>query len=431
MRDVDGVTAAVVVPREVDGYPRLVGYAIVDTPTVDASTIRSRLRAALPDYLVPSHIVLVDDLPLTRSGKLDRAQLPDPYASTVVTPSSSPPILESVDERLDGSIADLWFEVLGTDAVDPNSTFFEAGGDSLLAVRLYGMVQRRFGVVLPSGTIDRDFTIRRFVTAVREALQRSAPPLVTEMTTTDGPLIVLVSPGGGELDRYRWLVPLLADRFHVVGVREPGHYGTEARPRTMAGVSSACIDGLRKAGFHAPAAVVGECSGGVLAHQLACDFARRGRPPELVVLLDTPVPGGFRPPAEPERFASVVRRRGRNAVALAKMQARWNWHRVRHDPAPIALAHSMTLRNNARRVREARPSYFDGHLLYVQAVDDHGEVVTSGAPDYWRRRARSAMVVTASGTHVGTESFLSQSNAGVTADAIARELEPHLEADTR
>ena len=431
IRDIDGVTAAVVVPRDVEGYPRLVAYAIVDTPAVDASTIRTRLRAALPDYLVPSHIVLVADLPLTRSGKLDRAQLPDPFASNLVAPSSSSPILESVDERLDGSIVDLWYEVLGTDAADTNATFFEAGGDSLLAVRLYGTVQRRFGVVLPSGTIDQDFTIGRFVAAVREALQRAAPPLVTEMTTTDGPLIVLVSPGGGELDRYRWLVPPLADRFHVVGVREPGHYGTEARPRTMAGVSRACLDGLRQAGFHAPVAVVGECSGGVLAHQLACDFALQGRRPELAVLLDTPVPGRFDPQAEPEQLASLVRRRGRNAVALAKMQAQWNWHRVRHEPAPVALAHSMTLRNNARRVREARPSFFDGHLLYVQAVDDHGEAVTSGSPDYWRGRARSAIVVTASGTHVGTESFLSQSNAGVTADAIARELEPLLEADTR
>ena len=158
--------------------------------------------------------------------------------------------------------------------------------------------------------------------------------------------------------------------------------------------------------------MVGECSGGVLAHQLACDLAHQGRRPELAVLLDTPVPGGFDPDAQPEQFATLVRRRGRNAIALAKMQARWNWHRARHEPTPVALAHSMTLRNNARRVREARPSVFDGHLLYVQAVDDHGDAATSGAPDYWRCRARSAVVVTASGTHVGTESFLSQSNSG-------------------
>ncbi|HLM16456.1 MAG TPA: amino acid adenylation domain-containing protein, partial [Acidimicrobiia bacterium] len=430
MRDIDGVTAAVVVPRELEGYPRLVGYAIVDTPAVDESIIRTKLRATLPDYLVPSHIVLVDDLPLTRSGKLDRAQLPDPFATTVVTPPSPISVDESVDDRLDASIADLWYEVLGAHAVDPDATFFEAGGDSLLAVRLYGTVQRRFGVVLPSGTIDQGFTVARFVAAVRTALQRSAPPLVIEMTTTDGPLIVLVSPGGGELDRYRWLVHLLADRFHVVGVREPGHYGTEARPRTMADVSSACLDGLRQAGFEAPVAVVGECSGGVLAHQLACDFARQGQPPELAVLLDTPVPGAFDADAKPEQFATLVRRRGRNAIALARMQVQWSWHRARHEPAPVALAHSMTLRNNARRVREARPSFFDGHVLYVQAVDDHDEAATNGAPDYWRRRARSAVVITASGTHVGTESFLSQSNAGVTAEAIARELKPFIETGT-
>ena len=426
IRAMDGVSTAVVVPRTVEGYPRLVAYVIADSPHVEASTIRSQLRTELPDYLVPSHVVIVGELPLTKSGKLDRSNLPDPFASSPAAADDEPTLTgpDSADARLTGSIADIWRDVLGVREVDSDATFFDAGGDSLLAVRLYGAVQRRFGVVLASGTIDQNFTLARFTEAVRDALSRAAPPMVTEMTTIDGPVIVLVAPGGGELDRYRWLVPALADRFHVVGVREPGHYGTEPRPRSMTGVSAACSRALRDAGIGRPVAVIGECSGGVLAHQLACDLSRDGHVPDLVVLLDTPVPG----PEEAEDSEDIwsrvatVRRRGRNAVALTRMQTQWTWYRMRHLPAPRALAHSMTLRNNARRVREALPPLFDGRVLYVQAVDVDGTTVTDGGPEYWSGRAESIIVVTAPGSHTGTESFLSRSNAGITADAIRREL---------
>jgi hypothetical protein len=88
----------------------------------------------------------------------------------------------------------------------------------------------------------------------------------------------------------------------------------------------------------------------------------------------------------------------------------------------------MTLRNNVRRIREAQPSFFAGRVLYVQAVDASGMTETEGGPEYWSGRAESLTLVTAAGSHTGTESFLSRSNAGITADAIARELGTEREA---
>jgi hypothetical protein len=82
----------------------------------------------------------------------------------------------------------------------------------------------------------------------------------------------------------------------------------------------------------------------------------------------------------------------------------------------------MTLRNNVRRIREAQPSFFAGRVLFVQAVDTNGMTETDGAPEYWSGRAESLTLVTAPGSHAGTESFLSRSNAGITAEAIVREL---------
>jgi thioesterase domain-containing protein/acyl carrier protein len=426
LRAIDGVSGAVVVPWTVEGYPRLVAYVLVDSPGVEPNAIRAQLRADLPDYLVPSRVVIVQELPLTKSGKLDRANLPDPFSAASEPDDEPPPVrTDDVDDRLAGSIADIWRDVLGVRVVDPDEGFFDAGGDSLLAVRLYGAVRRRFGVVLPSGIIDQDFTIGKFIEAVQDALRRAAPPMLTEMTTVDGPVIVLVAPGGGELDDYRWLVPALDGRFRIVGLREPGHYGTEPRPRSMAGVAAACSQALREAAIESPVAIIGECIGGAVAHQLACDLSRAGHAPDLVVLLDAPVPGENDADATGANWSDLVttvRRRGRNAVALTKMQTRWTWYRVRHLPSPPALAHSMTLRNNVRRIREAQPSFFAGRVLYVQAVDGDGMMETDGGPEYWSGRVGSLTLVTAPGSHAGTESFLSRSNAGITAEAIVREL---------
>ena len=432
IRSIDGVSTAVVLPRIVDGRPRLIAYVVADSSRLDAAAIRSQLRAELPTYLVPSRVVLVDDLPLTRSGKLDRARLPDPFASSSAIDDVA--IVDGiVDDEVAAAVVDIWREVLGVREVDPEQTFFDAGGDSLLAVRLYGAVQRRFGVVLPTGAIDDQFTVGRFVEAVRLALGGAAPPLVTEMTSVDGPLIVLAAPGGGEVDRYRWLASALTDAYHVVALREPGYYGTEPRPRTMTDLAFTSRRALREGGFDAPVAIVGECSGGVVAHQLACDLARAGHRVDLVVLLDTPVPGEANVDDETDaviQAMSTVRRRGRNAVALTKMQAQWMWYQRKKQLPPGPLAHRMTVRANARRLRGAVPSFFDGHVLYVQAVDDAGATETEGAPEYWSQRARSNTVVTVPGSHVGTESFLSRANVGVTADAIIRELEAVREAST-
>jgi thioesterase domain-containing protein len=171
--------------------------------------------------------------------------------------------------------------------------------------------------------------------------------------------------------------------------------------------------------------VVGECSGGVLAHQLAHDLGRDGNRPDLVVLLDTPVPGVDADVDDGDGWSGLVsmaRRRGTNAVALTRMQSQWAWYRMRNRPTPPALSHSLTVRNNARRIREATPPFYAGHVLYVQAVDDEGATETDGAPEYWRERAGSVTVVTAPGAHTGPESFLSRSNAHTTADLITHEL---------
>ena len=225
----------------------------------------------------------------------------------------------------------------------------------------------------------------------------------------------------------------LEGRFRVVGIREPGHYGTEPRPRSVVEASAVCSGALRP-----PVSVPRRRSsvsaqGGVLAHQLAFDISRDGVTPDVVVLLDTPIPGadGDREPGDRlNRTVSTVRRRGRNALALARMHVEWKWYRFHPRPARPALAKSMTLHANARRVRNAR------HVLRRARALCAGD-----RRDRLHRDARCARVLaalagqtstaTALGSHTGAESFLSRANAAFPSGVILDVLDSTQEAPDR
>ena len=82
----------------------------------------------------------------------------------------------------------------------------------------------------------------------------------------------------------------------------------------------------------------------------------------------------------------------------------------------------MTRRANERRVVHARPSFFPGRELYVQAVSADGTVANPGAPEYWADHAASGEVVEVTGAHAGRNSYLSRTRVQETADVLAREL---------
>ncbi len=124
---------------------RLVAY-VVATPGVAApkpAALRQALRARLPDYMVPQHIVLLDALPLLPNGKLDRAALPPPQHSTAAPETLRTAKLPSTAEEL--RIAAIWRELLGVERVLLTDNFFDLGGHSLLAMRAVIAIEQQLG----------------------------------------------------------------------------------------------------------------------------------------------------------------------------------------------------------------------------------------------------------------------------------------------
>ena len=133
------VKDAVVIAREdVAGEKRLVAYLTSrdgEAPTVEE--LRSSLRTALPDYMVPSAFVTLDELPLTASGKLDRRALPAPELDAFTSRE-----YEAPQGDIEEILAGIWQELLRAERVGRNDNFFELGGHSLLIMQLVERLRR-------------------------------------------------------------------------------------------------------------------------------------------------------------------------------------------------------------------------------------------------------------------------------------------------
>lgn len=135
------VRAAVVHPVPAGaGELQLVGYLVVDGEPPGADELRPFLLRTLPDYMAPAAYVVLDALPLTANGKVDRAALPLPDAPTSGAGRAEP---RTPEEQ---AVADVWREALGTDAFGVHDNFFDVGGHSLLATRVAVRLRAAIGV---------------------------------------------------------------------------------------------------------------------------------------------------------------------------------------------------------------------------------------------------------------------------------------------
>lgn len=143
------VKETIVIAREdAVGEKRLVGYVVLGSAGDDvapgAEELRERLRRVLPEYMVPSAIVILDRLPLTSTGKLDRRALPEPSAQAYSSPQYEAPRGET-EQRLAG----IWEELLQTERIGRHDNFFERGGHSLLATQVVARIRSQLIVEMP------------------------------------------------------------------------------------------------------------------------------------------------------------------------------------------------------------------------------------------------------------------------------------------
>ncbi|WP_345671443.1 amino acid adenylation domain-containing protein [Streptomyces similanensis] len=140
-----GVRAAAVLLREDNpGHPRLVGYAVAADDALTAAELRAHLADRLPAHMVPDAFVLLEALPLSPSGKIDRRSLPAPAAADLTAARA----VVKPRNRRERTLAELWCALLHVPELGVHDNFFELGGNSIAAVQLVWDIHKSFGVEL-------------------------------------------------------------------------------------------------------------------------------------------------------------------------------------------------------------------------------------------------------------------------------------------
>ncbi len=174
------VQQAVVLLRETSpSDQQLVAYLkLVEHVTLSLSELRSYLQEHLPDYMVPAAFVLLETIPLTPNGKVDRRALPAP-ADAALTPKQELVLPRTPTEV---TLAQIWKELLPVEQVGIHDNFFELGGHSLIAVQVVSRVRSVWGIELPIRTLFETPTIARIAEAV-DALRQATVAPETETPT--------------------------------------------------------------------------------------------------------------------------------------------------------------------------------------------------------------------------------------------------------
>jgi acyl carrier protein len=174
------VKQAVVLAREdqESGEKRLLAYAVLQREKpATAEDLRQHLRAQLPDYMVPSAVILLDKLPLNANGKVDRQALPSAEEAGQAQQRSYLAPRTPVEEV----VANIWAEVLRLPQVGADDNFFELGGHSLLATQVVSRVREHFRVELALRSLFEKPTVVGLATEIEASLgqaKQPAPPSI-------------------------------------------------------------------------------------------------------------------------------------------------------------------------------------------------------------------------------------------------------------
>ena len=244
------------------------------------SELREHLRRQLPDYMVPSALVAIAEFPLTANRKVDRTALPDPQASDYCRERDYVAPRDKVEKKLVAT----WEEVLGVRPIGVRDSFFDLGGKSLQAARLFTKVISSFGKELPLTTLIHAPTIELLASEIRPLSKNANYPTLVPMkkTGTRPPFFCVHGGAGSTLFMHRLATKMDADQSFY-GVEPEGMDGLQFKHTTLEQIAAHYLSEIRKVQPKGPYCFGGYCFGGIVAYEMAQQLLREGERAALLV----------------------------------------------------------------------------------------------------------------------------------------------------
>ncbi|NUP11642.1 MAG: amino acid adenylation domain-containing protein [Polyangiaceae bacterium] len=303
------VRQTIVVAREDrPGDLRIVAYVVGARPQVDTSVLRAALAAELPPFMLPSAFVVLDVLPLTANGKVDRKKLPAPSDGDPEPQAAAPaPSSDEVEEQ----IATIWKDVLGIKRIGRTDEFFRIGGDSLKALYVLARIERDIGRRLTHGDFLMEPTVKGLAAALRrEARGRSFASIVPLQTKGTKPPLFCIHGGGGHVYYYRDLARRLGLDQPFYGLQGRHADGRLSRQTRVEDMAEYYLEEIKEIAPEGPYYLSGASFGGKVAFEMAQILHRRGERAALVAMFDTWGPGypNYRVPKSVQAAGWLYRR---------------------------------------------------------------------------------------------------------------------------
>jgi amino acid adenylation domain-containing protein len=249
------------------------------------------LSHSLPDYMIPSYFIQLDNIPLTSHGKIDRKSLAPP----VVKPASgyTPPRHE-IEIRL----ANIWSEVLGIEKaiINIDSNFFDLGGHSLKAVVLTSKIYKEFGITVPLVEIFQSPTIQaltRYIKDSRKILETAEDHklLLLKKVASNAPNLFFIHDGTGEVNSYWEFCQYLDSGFNCWGIDADYVNGKfNSGNFTLEEVASRYLEKVKDLQPHGPYFIGGWSLGGNIAFEMTRQLEQKSEKIAFLAIIDSSPP---------------------------------------------------------------------------------------------------------------------------------------------
>ncbi|MFH7025972.1 MAG: amino acid adenylation domain-containing protein [Heteroscytonema crispum UTEX LB 1556] len=279
--------AVVVAPSDRLNNKQLIAYIVPHQEELTSKELRDFLKEKLPEFMIPSAFVILDALPLTPSGKVDRRALPKPELSVFSRHES----FVSPRNNLEKQLAEIWSEILNISEISVKDNFFEIGGNSLSAVYLMSAIAEKFNRELPLAILFANSTIEELAEILQNSNQVFAnSPLVPIQPKGKKQPFFCIHPAGGHVLCYFNLSRYLGNDQPFYGLQAQGFYGDEEPLTTVEEMASLYVKTIRTFKPEGPYQIGGWSFGGVVAYEVAQQLQRQGQEVSLLAILDSYVP---------------------------------------------------------------------------------------------------------------------------------------------
>ena len=388
--------AVVLLREDRPGDQRLVGYVVAhDGRAVSTEALQQSLARRLPAYMVPSSFVVLDRLPVTANGKLDRAGLPAPELTAGRRGRMPSTPSEQTVARLFARMLGIPSPADGEAAVTADDDFFELGGHSLLAARVMVAIRQELDIDLPLGAIFAHPTVAglaEHIEHLRTSVNASpgepldaglAPSIHLARGAAEAPALFCIHPAGGIAWCYGGLARAVAPAADVHGLQARALDSRASLPKSLDDIAADYAEQAIAIAASRPIALCGWSVGGIIAQAMAVQLQEQGHVVRTLAMLDSYPCDRWRnqpPPDEAAALKAILLIAGFDPDALPALVLtrasviqflRDRGHFLGHLSDEALAGVVRVVEHNSRLVREHVHRRFDGDLLYFRAALDH------------------------------------------------------------